>query len=192
MAKAGPGQSWEPGPSSRPPGQVAGDQALVSSAAANLRSVPGSPSGSGEARTQTCPHGILASQAMTTHNRTPVRRAASCVISRNQAHLNLIVNIHFKCSQSLAKINTLNLIHGTTVLQIMSFGFKFVEMGRRSSDTEEESRSKRKKKHRRRSSSSSSSDSRTYSRKKGGRKSRSKSRSWSRDRQPRSHSYDRR
>ncbi|XP_044110745.1 splicing regulatory glutamine/lysine-rich protein 1-like [Neovison vison] len=66
------------------------------------------------------------------------------------------------------------------------------EMGRRSSDTEEESRSKRKKKHRRRSSSSSSSDSRTYSRKKGGRKSRSKSRSWSRDLQPRSHSYDRR
>uniref|UniRef100_A0A667I5M6 Arginine and serine rich coiled-coil 1 n=1 Tax=Lynx canadensis TaxID=61383 RepID=A0A667I5M6_LYNCA len=65
-------------------------------------------------------------------------------------------------------------------------------MGRRSSDTEEESRSKRKKKHRRRSSSSSSSDSRTYSRKKGGRKSRSKSRSWSRDLQPRSHSYDRR
>ncbi|XP_074261489.1 serine/Arginine-related protein 53 [Saimiri boliviensis] len=67
-----------------------------------------------------------------------------------------------------------------------------IEMGRRSSDTEEESRSKRKKKHRRRSSSSSSSDSRTYSRKKGGRKSRSKSRSWSRDLQPRSHSYDRR
>ncbi|XP_046515799.1 serine/Arginine-related protein 53 [Equus quagga] len=67
-----------------------------------------------------------------------------------------------------------------------------LEMGRRSSDTEEESRSKRKKKHRRRSSSSSSSDSRTYSRKKGGRKSRSKSRSWSRDLQPRSHSYDRR
>ncbi|XP_057401910.1 serine/Arginine-related protein 53 isoform X2 [Balaenoptera acutorostrata] len=65
-------------------------------------------------------------------------------------------------------------------------------MGRRSSDTEEESRSKRKKKHRRRSSSSSSSDSRTYSRRKGGRKSRSKSRSWSRDLQPRSHSYDRR
>ncbi|XP_037679647.1 serine/Arginine-related protein 53 [Choloepus didactylus] len=65
-------------------------------------------------------------------------------------------------------------------------------MGRRSSDTEEESRSKRKKKHRRRSSSSSSSDSRTYNRKKGGRKSRSKSRSWSRDLQPRSHSYDRR
>ncbi|KAL2804583.1 serine/Arginine-related protein 53 isoform 2 [Daubentonia madagascariensis] len=65
-------------------------------------------------------------------------------------------------------------------------------MGRRSSDTEEESRSKRKKKHHRRSSSSSSSDSRTYSRKKGGRKSRSKSRSWSRDLQPRSHSYDRR
>ncbi|XP_075403986.1 serine/Arginine-related protein 53 [Tenrec ecaudatus] len=67
-----------------------------------------------------------------------------------------------------------------------------IEMGRRSSDTEEESRSKRKKKHRRRSSSSSSSDSRTYSRKKGGRKSRSKSRSWSRDLQFRSHSYDRR
>ncbi|XP_053454827.1 serine/Arginine-related protein 53 [Nycticebus coucang] len=67
-----------------------------------------------------------------------------------------------------------------------------IKMGRRSSDTEEESRSKRKKKHRRRSSSSSSSDSRTYSRKKGGRKSRSKSRSWSRDLQPRSHSYDRR
>ncbi|XP_012595223.1 serine/Arginine-related protein 53 isoform X1 [Microcebus murinus] len=66
------------------------------------------------------------------------------------------------------------------------------EMGRRSSDTEEESRSKRKKKHHRRSSSSSSSDGRTYSRKKGGRKSRSKSRSWSRDLQPRSHSYDRR
>ncbi|XP_012498318.1 PREDICTED: serine/Arginine-related protein 53 isoform X2 [Propithecus coquereli] len=65
-------------------------------------------------------------------------------------------------------------------------------MGRRSSDTEEESRSKRKKKHHRRSSSSSSSDGRTYSRKKGGRKSRSKSRSWSRDLQPRSHSYDRR
>ncbi|XP_006887708.1 PREDICTED: serine/Arginine-related protein 53-like [Elephantulus edwardii] len=65
-------------------------------------------------------------------------------------------------------------------------------MGRRSSDTEEDSRSKRKKKHRRRSSSSSSSDSRTYSRKKGGRKSRSRSRSWSRDLQLRSHSYDRR
>ncbi|GAB1287585.1 Serine/Arginine-related protein 53 [Apodemus speciosus] len=64
-------------------------------------------------------------------------------------------------------------------------------MGRRSSDTEEESRSKRKKKHRRRSSSSSSSDSRTYSRKKGGRRPRSESRSWSRDRQPRSHSYER-
>ncbi|XP_049723046.1 serine/Arginine-related protein 53 [Elephas maximus indicus] len=71
-------------------------------------------------------------------------------------------------------------------------GREIIEMGRRSSDTEEESRSKRKKKHRRRSSSSSSSDSRTYSRKKGGRKSRSKSRSWSRDLQPRSHSYDRR
>ncbi|KAM9615646.1 serine/Arginine-related protein 53 isoform 6-T8 [Morphnus guianensis] len=63
-------------------------------------------------------------------------------------------------------------------------------MGRRSSDTEEENRSRRKKKHRRRSSSSSSSDSRTYSRKKSGRKSRSRSRS--RDLQSRSHSYEKR
>uniref|UniRef100_A0A8V0X1K6 Arginine and serine rich coiled-coil 1 n=1 Tax=Gallus gallus TaxID=9031 RepID=A0A8V0X1K6_CHICK len=63
-------------------------------------------------------------------------------------------------------------------------------MGRRSSDTEEENRSRRKKKHRRRSSSSSSSDSRTYSRKKSGRKSRSRSRS--RDVQSRSHSYEKR
>ncbi|XP_054241749.1 serine/Arginine-related protein 53 [Indicator indicator] len=63
-------------------------------------------------------------------------------------------------------------------------------MGRRSSDTEEESRSRRKKKHRRRSSSSSSSDSRSYSRKKAGRKSRSSSRS--RELQPRSHSYEKR
>ncbi|XP_077016997.1 serine/Arginine-related protein 53 [Tamandua tetradactyla] len=77
-------------------------------------------------------------------------------------------------------------------LRLQPGQIKLVEMGRRSSDTEEESRSKRKKKHRRRSSSSSSSDSRTYNRKKGGRKSRSKSRSWSRDLQPRSHSYDRR
>ncbi|KAM9007276.1 serine/Arginine-related protein 53 isoform 2-T5 [Ara ararauna] len=63
-------------------------------------------------------------------------------------------------------------------------------MGRRSSDTEEENRSRRKKKHRRRSSSSSSSGSRTYSRKKSGRKSRSRSRS--RDLQSRSHSYEKR
>ncbi|KAM6062552.1 serine/Arginine-related protein 53 isoform 2-T4 [Chlamydotis macqueenii] len=63
-------------------------------------------------------------------------------------------------------------------------------MGRRSSDTEEENRSRRKKKHRRRSSSSSSSDSRTYNRKKSGRKSRSRSRS--RDLQSRSHSYEKR
>lgn len=63
-------------------------------------------------------------------------------------------------------------------------------MGRRSSDTEEETRSRRKKKHRRHSSSSSSSDSRTYSRKKSGRKSRSRSRS--RDLQSRSHSYEKR
>ncbi|XP_031459544.1 serine/Arginine-related protein 53 isoform X2 [Phasianus colchicus] len=62
------------------------------------------------------------------------------------------------------------------------------KMGRRSSDTEEENRSRRKKKHRRRSSSSSSSDSRTYSRKKSGRKSRSRSR----DVQSRSHSYEKR
>ncbi|XP_061493144.1 serine/Arginine-related protein 53 isoform X2 [Rhineura floridana] len=61
-------------------------------------------------------------------------------------------------------------------------------MGRRSSDTEEENRSRRKKKHHRRSSSSSSSDSRTYSRKKSGRKSRSRSR----DLQFRSHSYEKR
>ncbi|XP_046754484.1 serine/Arginine-related protein 53 isoform X4 [Gallus gallus] len=65
-----------------------------------------------------------------------------------------------------------------------------LKMGRRSSDTEEENRSRRKKKHRRRSSSSSSSDSRTYSRKKSGRKSRSRSRS--RDVQSRSHSYEKR
>ncbi|CAM9338843.1 unnamed protein product [Bubo scandiacus] len=65
-----------------------------------------------------------------------------------------------------------------------------LKMGRRSSDTEEENRSRRKKKHRRRSSSSSSSDSRTYSRKKSGRKSRSRSRS--RDLQSRSHSYEKR
>ncbi|XP_054691858.1 serine/Arginine-related protein 53 isoform X1 [Grus americana] len=64
------------------------------------------------------------------------------------------------------------------------------KMGRRSSDTEEENRSRRKKKHRRRSSSTSSSDSRTYSRKKSGRKSRSRSRS--RDLQSRSHSYEKR
>ncbi|KAI1236038.1 hypothetical protein IHE44_0002133 [Lamprotornis superbus] len=64
------------------------------------------------------------------------------------------------------------------------------KMGRRSSDTEEESRSRRKKKHRRRSSSSSSSDSRSYSRKKSGRKSRSRSRS--RDLQSWSHSYEKR
>ncbi|KAM9542799.1 serine/Arginine-related protein 53 isoform 1-T5 [Guaruba guarouba] len=63
-------------------------------------------------------------------------------------------------------------------------------MGRRSSDTEEENRSRRKKKHHRRSSSSSSSGSRTYSRKKSGRKSRSRSRS--RDLQSRSHSYEKR
>ncbi|XP_064021839.1 serine/Arginine-related protein 53 [Pogoniulus pusillus] len=61
-------------------------------------------------------------------------------------------------------------------------------MGRRSSDTEEESR--RKKKHRRRSSSSSSSDSRSYSRRKAGRKSRSSSRS--RELQSGSHSYEKR
>ncbi|XP_065530770.1 serine/Arginine-related protein 53 isoform X3 [Lathamus discolor] len=65
-----------------------------------------------------------------------------------------------------------------------------LKMGRRSSDTEEENRSRRKKKHRRRSSSSSSSGSRTYSRKKSGRKSRSRSRS--RDLQSRSHSYEKR
>ncbi|XP_054022431.1 serine/Arginine-related protein 53 [Dryobates pubescens] len=69
-------------------------------------------------------------------------------------------------------------------------GLSTPQMGRRSSDTEEESRSRRKKKHRRRSSSSSSSDSRSYGRKKAGRKSRSGSRG--RELQPRSHSYEKR
>ncbi|KAM9615640.1 serine/Arginine-related protein 53 isoform 2-T2 [Morphnus guianensis] len=73
---------------------------------------------------------------------------------------------------------------------MLAIPFPSLKMGRRSSDTEEENRSRRKKKHRRRSSSSSSSDSRTYSRKKSGRKSRSRSRS--RDLQSRSHSYEKR
>ncbi|XP_049659366.1 serine/Arginine-related protein 53 isoform X3 [Accipiter gentilis] len=73
---------------------------------------------------------------------------------------------------------------------MLAVPFPSLKMGRRSSDTEEENRSRRKKKHRRRSSSSSSSDSRTYSRKKSGRKSRSRSRS--RDLQSRSHSYEKR
>ncbi|XP_068939565.1 serine/Arginine-related protein 53 isoform X4 [Petaurus breviceps papuanus] len=84
------------------------------------------------------------------------------------------------------------LLTGLDFLSLIPVDPQLIKMGRRSSDTEEDSRSKRKKKHRRRSSSSSSSESRTFSRKKTGRKSRSKSRSWSRDLQPRSHSYDRR
>lgn len=79
---------------------------------------------------------------------------------------------------------------GETSLRSEFLFFCSLKMGRRSSDTEEETRSRRKKKHRRRSSSSSSSDSRTYSRKKSGRKSRSRSRS--RDLQSRSHPYEKR
>lgn len=116
-------------------------------------------------------------------------RAVSHVLLR-LVHLKFYFTKTFKISTDTKKL--LNFIHCSIMLEIIFFEFKPVEMGRRSSDTEEESRSKRKKKHRRRSSSSSSSDSRTYSRKKGGRRSRSKSRSWSRDLQPRSHSYDRR
>ncbi|XP_029472111.1 serine/Arginine-related protein 53 isoform X4 [Rhinatrema bivittatum] len=75
--------------------------------------------------------------------------------------------------------------HGNNICQA---GSLIIRMGRHSSDTEEEYRSRRKKKHRKRSSSSSSSDSRTFSRRKPGKRSRSRSRGH----HSRSHSYDKR